>query len=164
MPDASASGLAVALELAFAVAMVASAVSDLAWRRLPNWLNAAIAIGYVPWAWAHGMPWAAMAVAAGVGAIVLLAGFVLFSAGVIGGGDAKMAAAVAVWIGFSYDLLRFFLVMSLAGGVLALAALAIQGLRGTPLRRPLPYGVAIAAAALDYWLHHAEVACRAGLC
>ena len=156
MPPAIAASTTVIFEIAFALAMVASAAADIAWRRLPNWLNAAIAIAYLPWAWAAGESWSLIGVGFMVGAVVLAIGFGLFAANVIGGGDAKFAAAVAVWIGFSYDLLRFFLIMSLAGGVLAILALIWQAVTRRPLRRPLPYGVAIAAAGLDHWLHQTQ--------
>jgi prepilin peptidase CpaA len=160
--------IAIALEFGFAVAMLASAGCDLAWRRLPNWLNAAVAIGYLPWAWATGASWETVATALAVGGAVLAIGFGLFAAGVIGGGDAKLAAAVAIWIagatGFSLELLRFALVMSLAGGVLAVVALAWQIASKKRLQRPLPYGVAIAAAGLDFLLRHGQASCLMDLC
>jgi len=78
---------------------------------------------------------------------------------VIGGGDAKLGAAVALWIGFSFDLLRFFIAMSLAGGVVAVCALIWQGATHQRLARALPYGVAIGAAGLDYWFRNSHAAC-----
>ena len=151
--------LALILEFAFAAAMLACAVLDIASRRLPNWLNLAIAVAFLPWAWAQDLGWVTVAINLAVGLVVLGVGFGLFSAGVIGGGDAKLAAAVALWIGLSLDLLRFFLVMSLAGGVLAAIALAWQAKTHRKLERALPYGVAIAAAGLDYWLRHTSAGC-----
>jgi prepilin peptidase CpaA len=159
MSSGPAAEIALLLEIAFAAAMLGSAAADLAWRRLPNWLNAAIAIAYFPWAWAVGEGWPFIAVAVVVGAVVLAIGFGLFAINVIGGGDAKFAAAVTIWIGFSYDLLRFFLIMSLAGGVLAILALTWQAVSRRPLRRPLPYGVAIAVAGLDHWLRQTQTGC-----
>ena len=151
-------GLALALEAAFALAMLVAAGCDIAWRRIPNWLTAAVAIAYLPWAWAMGVSWLVLAVTLGVGLVVLGIGFGLFAAGMIGGSDAKMAAAVALWIGLTFDLLRFFLVMSLAGGVLAVLVLIGQAARKDRPRRPLPYGVAIAVGALDFWLRHGRAA------
>ena len=142
--------------------MVVSAVLDLRFRRLPNGLNLAVALAFLPWAWAVGLAWDQLAIHVGVGIVVLGIGFALFATGVIGGGDAKMGAAVALWIGFSFsdplDLLRFFLVMSLAGGVLAVFALTWQRATRRQLTRALPYGVAIAAAGLDYWFRHSQAA------
>jgi prepilin peptidase CpaA len=152
--------LIVALELGFAGAMLASAVLDIAARRLPNWLNLAVAVAFLPWAWAMHFTGGLIFVHLVVGAVVLLLGFGLFAVGVIGGGDAKLAAAVAIWIGLTFDLLRFFLLMSLAGGVLAAIALVWQGVTHRKLDRALPYGVAIGIAGLDYWLRHSQTVCR----
>lgn len=93
-------------------------------------------------------------------AIVLGIGFLLFSAGWIGGGDAKLAAATALWLGFDH-LMPYLLYASLLGGALTL--LLVQ-FRMVPLPQALarqewiqrlhrkdgdiPYGIALAAAAL----------------
>jgi len=151
--------LIVLLEWGFAIAMLASAALDIRSRRLPNWMNLVVALGFLPWAWASGLAWDQMAIHVGIGIAVLGVGFVLFAAGVIGGGDAKLGAAIALWVGFSFDLLRFFIVMSLAGGVLAVFALIWQKTTQRQLTRALPYGVAIGAAGLDYWFRHSQAAC-----
>jgi prepilin peptidase CpaA len=164
MPQDRLTDLILALDAAFALAMLVAAGCDIAWRRLPNWLTAAVALGFLPWAWAAGFSWTGIGIALGVGVVVLGIGFGLFAAGIIGGGDAKFAAAIALWIGLSLELLRFFLVMSLAGGVLAVIVLAKQAATKSPAARPLPYGVAIAVAALDYWIRHSRLACAFGGC
>ena len=160
--------LIVLLEWGFALAMLASAALDIRSRRLPNWLNLSVALGFLPWAWAMALGWDQLAIHAVVGIVVLGVGIGLFAAGVIGGGDAKLGAAVALWIGFSrdgpFDLLRFFLVMSLAGGVLAALALIWQATTRRQLTRALPYGVAIGAAGLDYWFRHSQAACMMSGC
>ena len=151
--------LTVLLQFGFALAMLASATLDLRSRRLPNWLNLAVAMGFLPWAWSTGLPWNDVAIHLVVGAMVLAVGFGLFATGVIGGGDAKLGAAVALWIGFSSELLRFFIAMALAGGVLAIFALIWQAAAHQRLTRALPYGVAIGVAGLDYLFRHSEAAC-----
>src|SRR5581483_2281125 len=151
--------LIVFLEWGFALAMLVSAALDIRARRLPNLLNLAVALGFLPWAWAMTLGWDQVGIHVAVGIAVLGIGFALFAAGVIGGGDAKLGAAVALWIGLSFDLLRFFVVMSLAGGVLAVLALIWQAKTRQRLARALPYGVAIAAAGLDYWHRHSLAAC-----
>jgi prepilin peptidase CpaA len=94
------------------------------------------------------------------GALVLTVCFGFFAAGWIGGGDAKLAAATALWFGFDY-LLVYLIYASLFGGVLTF--LLIQ-FRRLPLPASLagqawiqrlhesggavPYGIALAAAAL----------------
>jgi prepilin peptidase CpaA len=93
--------------------------------------------------------------------------FAMFRCGAIGGGDAKMIPATALLIGYR-DLLDFLFLMSLCGGALALATIAVENL-GWPLKRlwqvadlptsaetdrvrippkgsTVPYGFAVAAA------------------
>jgi prepilin peptidase CpaA len=147
------------LETGFAAAMLVSGWLDIRARRLPNWLNLAVALGFLPWAWASGLGWGGFAIHLAVGAVVLGIGFCLFALDVIGGGDAKLGAAVALWIGLSFDLLRFFLIMALAGGVLAAIALVYQSVTKRQVTRALPYGVAIGVAGLDYWLRHSQAGC-----
>ncbi len=89
----------------------------------------------------------------------LAIGFALFAFGAIGGGDAKLFAATALWLGFG-DLLDYVVVTSLIGGGLALALIAMRkipmpaSLAGRPwlvrlhdAKAGIPYGVALAAAA-----------------
>jgi prepilin peptidase CpaA len=146
------------LEVAFAFALMAMAIWDIAYRRLPNWLNIAIAVAYLPYAFALGVGWASIGLSIAVGVGVLGLGIGLFSLGLIGGGDVKLAAAIAIWIGPSLDLLRFFLLMALVGGALAVIALIWQRVTGRKATRALPYGVALAVSGLDYWLHHNHLA------
>jgi prepilin peptidase CpaA len=147
------------LETGFAAAMLVSGWLDIRARRLPNWLNLAVALGFLPWAWASDLSWGGFAIHLAVGAVVLGIGFGLFALNVIGGGDAKLGAAVALWIGLSFDLLRFFLIMALAGGVLAAIALVYQSVTKRQVTRALPYGVAIGVAGLDHWLRHSQAGC-----
>jgi prepilin peptidase CpaA len=104
------------------------------------------------------------------GCATLGVAFCLFACGWIGGGDAKLAAATALWFGFD-QLLPYLFVASLLGGALTL--LVVQ-FRLFPLPRLLqgmswverlhrkdagvPYGIALAAAALivypdTVWMH-----------
>jgi prepilin peptidase CpaA len=94
------------------------------------------------------------------GALVLMVCFGFFAMGWIGGGDAKLAAATALWFGFDY-LLDYLVYASLFGGVLTVlliqfrrlplpAVLARQGwiLKLHDAGSGVPYGIALAAAAL----------------
>jgi prepilin peptidase CpaA len=146
--------------------LVIIAYRDAHTRRIPNVLSGAIAaLGLVRMTLAHDMVAAGYTLAAG--AVVLTAAFFLFSRDIIGGGDAKLVAAMALLVGY-HDLFRFLLLMSLCGGVLAMAILTRDMLCGPfchafrqiwkpsmirgvawimPLTRStVPYGVAIAAA------------------
>ena len=96
----------------------------------------------------------------GAGLAMLAVCIAMFALGWIGGGDAKLFAAGALWIGFDH-LLEFSFFMTLAGGVLTLAILLFRATLPHPwlmrqawamrLHDPktgVPYGIAIAAAAL----------------
>ena len=83
------------------------------------------------------------AIAAGV--FALLAG--AFYAGMMGGGDVKLAAALALWLSPA-NTLKFLTLMAIVGGVLTVGILIMHRVRKGPGRPKIPYGVAIAAGAL----------------
>lgn len=140
--------------------VVAAGISDLMTMRIPNWLNILIALAFFPLALATGLPMEAMlwhGLAAGA---VLVVGFGLFSTGYIGGGDAKLLAAAALWIGWA-QLPLFLVYTALAGGVLAVIMqgwhmFRVEGevheigwaKRLFSRKIDLPYGIAIAAGAV----------------
>jgi prepilin peptidase CpaA len=98
----------------FPTLVVAAAIGDVLTMRIPNWLNAATALSVLPMAVLAGMPldvaqWHLLG-----GAVLLVFGFALFARGYIGGGDAKLMAAVGLWIGWS-ALLPFVIVTSVGG-------------------------------------------------
>jgi prepilin peptidase CpaA len=172
--------LVLALEFGFLLAMAIAAIRDLAAWSLPNWLTIGVALGYFAWAWASGVGWSAVAWAVAAGLLVLGVGYLFFTLRLWGAGDGKMAAAVALWIGLDFDLFRFFLVVSLAGGVLAVAALLIHAATGkpqlppgdsgveaarhNPLKAKARYGAAIAIGGLDFWLRHSQAICWFAAC
>ncbi len=144
----------------FALLMIVAATGDVLSRRISNRLVLLIALGFLPVAWTHGMGFSALLIHAAAGLVVLLAGFALFSVRVLGGGDAKLLGAAAIWFGLA-GLPQFLVMTVLAGGILGLAMLAWSvaafhsevkrpGLfRFLPLKRPsVPYGYAIAAGAI----------------
>ena len=87
--------------------------------------------------------------------LVFAAGLVLFARGWMGGGDVKLLTAASVWTGVG-GLPALLLATALAGGGLALAAIAVRALpladgpRVLERGAPLPYGVAIAIGA-GWW-------------
>jgi prepilin peptidase CpaA len=139
----------------FACAMLHVVVTDLRSRRIRNWLVASLAAAYLPLALAAGWPWIAIATAVAAGLVIFAAGFGAFAAGWVGGGDVKLAAVVALWLGAEQT--PFFLIYaSLFGGALAVALLAAEAVlpgkaaaampSATPRRLALPYGPALALA------------------
>ena len=150
-----------ALSLTLFPAMMAfAASSDLLTMTIANRVSLILVGGFVVLAALTGMSGAEMLSHAGAAAAVLVVAFVCFACGWIGGGDAKLAAATAMWLGFA-NLFNYLVYASLLGGALTL--LIVQ-FRTMPLPRVLvgrewaerlhrhgagvPYGVALAAAAL----------------
>ncbi|MEI2385388.1 prepilin peptidase [Breoghania sp. JC706] len=94
------------------------------------------------------------------GAIMLAATFTLFAFGWIGGGDAKLAGAIALWLGMPH-LIAFIVFTTLFGGALTLGLLGFRNIaiphvavrlpwvvRLHALEDGIPYGLALSAAAL----------------
>ncbi len=141
-----------ALELALSLTAIGlfvwAALSDVAARRIPNRLVALLAL--------VALMRLGLDLAAGAGvlrtlcdlalaAAVFAFGALLFNFGLFGGGDVKLLAAGALWLGAG-SALTFFASTALAGGALALGFVLWIGLAGGRRPRPsLPYGVAIAA-------------------
>jgi prepilin peptidase CpaA len=144
----------------FPALMAFSASSDLITMKIPNRVCAALVLGYLALAVAVGLPLATVAFDLSCGLTVLALTFALFSLGWIGGGDAKLAAATALWLGWTL-MLDYGLLASLLGGVLTIALIVS---RRTPLpgwakrldwvarlhhpKTGVPYGIALAAAGL----------------
>lgn len=152
--------LAVLSTALFASLMILAGTGDVLSRRIGNRLVLLIAVGFFPLALADGLPFSAILMHTAVGLMVLLAGFVLFSFGVLGGGDAKLLGAAAIWFG-PEGLPHFLIMTTLAGGILGLAVLAWSFIsfelqfreRGpshllSSVRPSVPYGFAIAAGAI----------------
>jgi len=144
---------------AFAALLVYAACSDVASLTIPNWLSIAMAALFVPAAFAIGMPLLDLGMHLLFGFGVLTVGFFLFQANIIGGGDAKLLAAVSVWTGIG-AFAPFILWTAAAGGVMALALLAARQFIPQAETNPpfvnrllkqqngIPYGVAIMAGGL----------------
>jgi prepilin peptidase CpaA len=141
-------GFAELLILALAAALVVAAIVDMRTFTISNRLNLAIAASAPLFWWSIGLPlWPNAAIQAGVaiGVFALLAG--AFYAGMMGGGDVKLAAALALW--FSPEsTFKFLVIMSIAGGLLTLVLLVLHRMGKREGRPKIPYGVAIAIGGL----------------
>jgi prepilin peptidase CpaA len=158
--------MAIAAIVVFISLMLAAAVSDFRFYRIPNWLSGSVAALFIAAALIFAMPLALMGWHLLAGAIVLFVGFCLFAANIIGGGDAKLLAAVALWAGWT-ELPSLLFYTALAGGALAIVMLLWEVVRShaeltsgaspsamlkraIALRPDLPYGVAIAFGACAF--------------
>jgi len=134
---------------------------DLASYTIPNLLQGALLLAFIAFVFATAMAPLAIGAHLLAGFCGLALGFALFAFGWIGGGDAKLFACAALWLGLGRDLLDYMLIASVLGGALTLLLL---GLRRVPLPAMLasqgwllrlhdehagiPYGVALAAGAV----------------
>jgi prepilin peptidase CpaA len=126
--------LDVARLLFFPELMAFAAASDLFTMTISNRVSLALAAGFLVLGLASGMAPSEILMHLAAGATVLAVAFVCFAFGWVGGGDAKVAAAAALWFGFAH-LLNYLLYASLFGGVLTLVLLQFR-------QWPLPYALA----------------------
>ena len=131
-----------------AITLVVAAVIDVKTFTISNRLNAFIALLAPLFWWSSGLdfwPDAAIQVGVAVLVFVVLAG--AFYAGMMGGGDVKLAAALALWFSPASTVM-FLILMSIAGGVLTLVVVTIHRTKKKEGKPQVPYGVAIAFGAL----------------
>ncbi len=155
--------LDIARLLLFPALMAFAAASDLFTMTISNRVSLALAAGFVVLALLGGMGPYDMLLHLAAGAALLVVAFGCFACGWIGGGDAKIASAAALWFGFGH-LLNYLLYASLFGGVLTLLLLQFRQwplpymLAGRPWLARLhakesgiPYGIALAIGALTIY-------------
>ena len=132
---------------ALALLLIVAAVGDARRFVIPNWLCAAVALLSLPYWWASGAAfWPGYALQAGFALAVFAAFAALFAAGLMGGGDVKLLAALALWLPVG-RFTQMIVIVALLGGVLTLALMARHRLRQRPGRPEIPYGLAIVAGA-----------------
>ena len=146
--------------LLFPALMAFAASSDLLTMTISNRVSLILVGGFFALALAGGTSPADILSHLGAAGLVLAVAFGFFARGWIGGGDAKLAAATALWLGFDH-LLPYLIYAGLLGGVLTVALLQfrmaplpnwlarmewVQRLHGKDAG--VPYGIALAAAAL----------------
>lgn len=124
------------LILALVLAVV-GAVHD--WRslRIPNWVSLSIAALFVLGIVIDPSQFSPLWHYVGAGAAMLAVTYTLFALGHFGGGDAKLASALALWLGFK-GLVPFVMFTGIAGGVLGLLGLYIK--KKKPFAHPSPQG------------------------
>ena len=126
--------LDVARLMFFPALMAFAAASDLFTMTISNRVSLALIAGFLALALASGMAPADILMHLAAGGTVLVGAFAFFAFGWIGGGDAKAAAAAALWLGFAH-LLNYLLYASVFGGALTLLLLQFR-------QWPLPYQLA----------------------
>ena len=145
----------------FPFCMVFAAVSDTLSMTIANRVPLLLLAVFAVVAPLTGMEWVAYGWHFAAGAVVLAATFGLFALGGMGGGDAKLLSATAVWLGFNFHLIEYLVVSAFIGGALTLAiltyrgsALAVYTGRNMFLRNfadakgGIPYGIALGIGGL----------------
>ena len=152
--------LDIARLMLFPALMAFAAASDLFTMTISNRVSLALVAGFMALALLGGMELPDILSHVGAGATVLVVAFVCFALGWVGGGDAKVAAAAALWFGFGH-LLNYLVYASLFGGALTLLLLQFRQwplpyqfagqtwlLRLHAKESGIPYGIALAIGAL----------------
>lgn len=145
----------------FPFCMLFAAISDMLSMTIANRVSVLLVVVFALVAPLTGMEWAAYGWHFAAGALVLAVTFGLFAMGGMGGGDAKLLAATAVWMGLNIHLVEYLVVSTIIGGLLTLAILLY---RKSPLaaftgRNPflrhfaddttgVPYGIALGLGGL----------------
>lgn len=145
----------------FPFCMVFAAVSDALSMTIANRVSLVLVGSFMVIAPLTGMEWSTVGMHLAAGALVLSATFVLFAIGGMGGGDAKLMAATAVWMGFDILLVEYLIYASFVGGLLTLATLMYRKSFLADFTRDnmflrhfgdtsvgIPYGVALGFAGL----------------
>jgi len=114
----------------FPLFMAFAASSDLLTMRIANWLVLLLALAYFVMAFLAQVPLEQIGISVAAAAAVLVVAFSFFAFGWIGGGDAKLVAAITLWVGVGL-MLPYLIYAALLGGGLTLMILALR-------RYPLP--------------------------
>lgn len=146
--------------LLFPLAMALAASSDLLTMRISNKLVLFLVVSFFVVAMAVNLPLQQFALHVACALVALAIGFALFAMRWIGGGDAKLAAATTLWLGFGLAV-PYLIYGALLGGVLTLAILALRHMPLTPFlaryrwlerlhdrKSGVPYGIALALAGM----------------
>lgn len=149
----------------FPAAMIVAGVCDLFTMTISNKISLGLIIGFLVLAVFSGMDIESIAMHLLAGLAMLAISFALYAKGWIGGGDAKLFAATAIWMGWP-NLLEYTVITSLFGGGLTIALLTLRNIpmpsilvkqywfnRLHTLENGIPYGLALAAGGIHIYPH-----------
>ena len=151
--------------LVFPLLMIFAALADLFTMTIPNRVSLVLIAAYLLLALYLRLPLATVGLHVSCGLAMLALTFTMFQMGWIGGGDAKLAAATALWLGWP-ALFEYGLAASLIGGALTVAILALRHYdlpekllsvgfiaKLAEKNGGVPYGIALALAGLMIYPH-----------
>ena len=143
----------------FPLCLAVAACSDFFTMLIPNRVSAILLAAFLVVAPLAGLGLAEIGLHLAAGLVVFSVCFTLFAFNIMGGGDAKLLTASAVWFGLTYSLVEFLIYVSFFGGVLTLAILSLRAhtnvilAAGLPvpghllMAKKVPYGIAIGIGA-----------------
>jgi prepilin peptidase CpaA len=151
--------------LSFPICMTWAAVTDALTMTISNRLNLVLACAFVPVALLLHLSLGQWGMHLGIGAAGFVIGLVLFAFNLVGGGDAKLLAAAALW--FDRDgFLAMLIYTALAGGLQSLVILSARKTawawqahapqwmhKHLDAKGPIPYGIAICTGGLFAIFH-----------
>lgn len=144
-----------AIFVIFPLCLAFAALSDLFTMTIPNRVSAILLVTFLVVAPFAGLTLPEIGMHVLVGLIVFSACFTLFALNIMGGGDAKLLTASAIWFGLNISLAEFLIYVSFFGGVLTILILMLRRQEDTILAtglpvpsllftaKKIPYGIAI---------------------
>ncbi|MCA8889894.1 MAG: prepilin peptidase [Parvularculaceae bacterium] len=145
---------------AFPAALLIAAMNDIYEFKIPNWVSVVLFCSFFAASLGLGASSAQMLEGFILACVALVIGFSLFAVRILGGGDAKLLAATAPWIGLG-GIAGFLFNVALAGAGLAIVLMLFRRVPAMPFyaqapwllrlhQRPkdIPYAVAIAIGGL----------------
>ena len=151
--------------LVFPLLMIFAALADLFTMTIPNRVSLVLIAAYLLLALYLRLPLATVGLHVSCGLAKQALTFTMFQMGWIGGGDAKLDAATALWLGWP-ALFEYGLAASLIGGALTIAILALRHYdlpekllsvgfiaKLAEKNGGVPYGIALALAGLVIYPH-----------
>ncbi len=138
------------------LSLILAAATDLLTMKIPNRIPLVLLLSFLLLVPFTSLTWSEIGTSFIAALLVFIVCFGLFSANVMGGGDAKLLTATAIWYGFNSSLVAFLTTVAFAGGVVTLAFLLLrtQSHRAAAAgiwlpvsltcAKKIPYGIAIA--------------------
>ena len=145
----------------FPFCMAFAAISDMLSMTISNRVSVLLVATFAVVAPLTGMEWSTYALHFAAGFAVLLVTFGLFAIGGMGGGDAKLMAATALYMGLNIHLMSYLVISAYVGGILTLIILALRksylrAIVGDNIflrnfadsKKGIPYGIALGIGGL----------------
>jgi prepilin peptidase CpaA len=138
----------ISLSALLVLLLLRAAATDIKARIISNGLNLLIALLAPAWWWANGLAlYPDVPLQIGLALVVFAIFTALFAMGMMGGGDVKLIAALALWLPLP-AMMNLLVIMALAGGLVTIATIIHHRIAKKAGQPQIPYGVAIALAGI----------------